>query len=182
MAAFVKVTDKPASSQVLQVNERVLVQVSDRFTQLCGMLIPSLHIALTKTHACASQGLAVTVKRSVVGRGGPGRDRGEDASGWREVEKEAEDADMGVAVNEAEDNPSSAVSATAAAGLGSLEQLSGGQRSLVSLSLLLAAAQEGSHSSVLLLDEVDAALDENNQVRPSQRVHDQLNYQRLPTE
>ena len=154
--------------------------MSDRFTQLCSMLIPSLHIALTKTHACASQGLGVTVKRSVVGRGSPGRDRGEDASGWRE-EEEAEDADMGGAVD-AGDNPSSAVTATAAAGLGSLEQLSGGQRSLVSLSLLLAAAQEGSHSSVLLLDEVDAALDENNQVRPSQRVHDQLNYQRLPTE
>lgn len=41
-----------------------------------------------------------------------------------------------------------------------LEQLSGGQRSLVSLSLLVAAAQEGSHSSALLLDEIDAALDE----------------------
>ena len=145
--------------------------MSDRFTQLCSMLIPSLHIALTKTHACASQGLGVTVKRSVVGRGSPGRDRGEDASGWRE-EEEAEDADMGGAVDAAGDNSSSAVSATAAAGLGSLEQLSGGQRSLVSLSLLLAAAQEGSHSSVLLLDEVDAALDENNQVRLSQRAHE----------
>ncbi|GAX79836.1 hypothetical protein CEUSTIGMA_g7276.t1 [Chlamydomonas eustigma] len=46
---------------------------------------------------------------------------------------------------------------------GSLEQLSGGQRSLVSIALLMSAAQEGSHSTVMLLDEADAALDEHNQ-------------------
>ena len=43
-------------------------------------------------------------------------------------------------------------------------QRAGGQRTLVSLAVLLAAAQVESHSSVLLLDEVDAALDEHNQV------------------
>eukprot|EP00955_Chlamydomonas_euryale_P038625 351140-Chlamydomonas_euryale.AAC.45 len=47
----------------------------------------------------------------------------------------------------------------------SMEQLSGGQRTLVSLALLLAAAREGNNSSLLLLDEVDAALDEHNAVR-----------------
>ncbi len=46
---------------------------------------------------------------------------------------------------------------------GSLEQLSGGQRTLASLALLLATAQHGNPSSILLLDEVDAALDERNQ-------------------
>ena len=41
-----------------------------------------------------------------------------------------------------------------------LSALSGGQRSVVSLMLLLAAARVGAHSSLLLLDEVDSALDE----------------------
>ena len=48
-----------------------------------------------------------------------------------------------------------------------LGQLSGGQRTLVSLALLLAAARAGSRSSLFVMDEVDAALDEHNQVKGS---------------
>ncbi|KAF5836957.1 hypothetical protein DUNSADRAFT_5186 [Dunaliella salina] len=53
----------------------------------------------------------------------------------------------------------------------SLEQLSGGQRTMVSLSLLLSAACEGSRSNVLLMDEVDAALDEHNQALVANLCH-----------
>ncbi|KAK9812833.1 hypothetical protein WJX72_004444 [[Myrmecia] bisecta] len=42
-------------------------------------------------------------------------------------------------------------------------QLSGGQRTLLSLALILSAARAGSHTSLFLMDEVDAALDETNQ-------------------
>ena len=48
-----------------------------------------------------------------------------------------------------------------------LGQLSGGQRTLVSLAMLLAVARTGSACGLLLLDEVDAALDEVNQARAS---------------
>jgi ABC-type uncharacterized transport system ATPase component len=41
-----------------------------------------------------------------------------------------------------------------------LGQLSGGQRTLVSLAMLLAVARTGGACGLLLLDEVDAALDE----------------------
>ncbi|KAK9851659.1 hypothetical protein WJX84_005821 [Apatococcus fuscideae] len=44
-----------------------------------------------------------------------------------------------------------------------LTQLSGGQRSIVSLALIISAASAGTGTRVLLLDEVDAALDETNQ-------------------
>ncbi|DBB18125.1 TPA: hypothetical protein ACH3X3_003102 [Trebouxia sp. C0006] len=44
-----------------------------------------------------------------------------------------------------------------------LGRLSGGERTLVSLALILAAATAGAKSSLFLMDEVDAALDENNQ-------------------
>ena len=47
---------------------------------------------------------------------------------------------------------------------GSLQELSGGQRSLLTLSLLLAVAQHRP-SMLLLMDEVDAALDESNAAR-----------------
>lgn len=47
----------------------------------------------------------------------------------------------------------------------SLGQLSGGQRTLVSLAMLLAVARAGNSSRLFLLDEVDAALDEHNQAR-----------------
>jgi chromosome segregation ATPase len=49
-----------------------------------------------------------------------------------------------------------------------LDSLSGGQRTMVSLAFVVAAATAGSATSVLLMDEVDAALDETNQalVRP----------------
>ena len=111
--------------QVLKINEEVYLQVSDRFSELCLMLLPSLNITLAKTRESASQGLSVSV-RSNLGAG--------DSTSMASLE-----------------------------GSFGLEQLSGGQRSLVSLALLVAAAQEGSHSSVILLDEVDAALDEVNQ-------------------
>ncbi|KAL0033641.1 hypothetical protein WJX79_009327 [Trebouxia sp. C0005] len=44
-----------------------------------------------------------------------------------------------------------------------LSRLSGGERTLVSLALILAAATAGAKSSLFLMDEVDAALDESNQ-------------------
>eukprot|EP00798_Chlamydomonas_sp_ICE-L_P030713 gene30713-35741_t len=53
----------------------------------------------------------------------------------------------------------------------SLEQLSGGQRTLISLALLLAVAQHGQRSSLFLLDEVDAALDEHNQAAVARLLH-----------
>lgn len=57
-----------------------------------------------------------------------------------------------------------------------LGQLSGGQRTLVSLAMLLAVARTGSACGLLLLDEIDAALDEVNQARASallwQLAHD----------
>jgi hypothetical protein len=57
-----------------------------------------------------------------------------------------------------------------------LGQLSGGQRTLVSMAMLLAVARTGSVCGLLLLDEVDAALDEVNQSRASallrQLAHD----------
>ena len=54
----------------------------------------------------------------------------------------------------------------------SLEQLSGGQRTLISLALLLATANaECSNSHLLLLDEVDAALDEHNTRRVAGLLH-----------
>ncbi|KAK9843744.1 hypothetical protein WJX81_004731 [Elliptochloris bilobata] len=46
-----------------------------------------------------------------------------------------------------------------------LGQLSGGERTLVSLALMLAAAYAGAGNRLLILDEVDAALDETNQGR-----------------
>lgn len=46
-----------------------------------------------------------------------------------------------------------------------LVQLSGGQRSLVSLAYVLAATSAGVAPSLMLVDEVDAALDEANQAR-----------------
>jgi hypothetical protein len=49
----------------------------------------------------------------------------------------------------------------------SLGQLSGGQQTLVSLAMLLAVARSGNGSSLFLLDEIDAALDEHNQARAS---------------
>jgi hypothetical protein len=53
-----------------------------------------------------------------------------------------------------------------------LEQLSGGQRTLISLALLLAIANTGcSNSQLLLLDEVDAALDEHNTCRLAELLH-----------
>lgn len=39
----------------------------------------------------------------------------------------------------------------------------GGQRSLIALALMLAAGKEAGSGGLFLLDEVDAALDENNQ-------------------
>jgi ABC-type Mn2+/Zn2+ transport system ATPase subunit len=57
-----------------------------------------------------------------------------------------------------------------------LGQLSGGQRTLVSLAMLLAVARAGGTCGLLLLDEIDAALDEFNQARVSallrQLAHD----------
>ncbi|DBA87444.1 TPA: hypothetical protein ACH3X1_004485 [Trebouxia sp. C0004] len=44
-----------------------------------------------------------------------------------------------------------------------LGRLSGGERTLVSLALILAAATAGAKSCLFLMDEVDAALDESNQ-------------------
>lgn len=49
----------------------------------------------------------------------------------------------------------------------SLGQLSGGQQTLVSLAMLLAVARSGNGSSLFLMDEIDAALDEHNQARAS---------------
>ena len=46
-----------------------------------------------------------------------------------------------------------------------LTQLSGGQRSLVSLAFVLAATNAGVAPSLMLVDEVDAALDDVNQTR-----------------
>jgi DNA repair ATPase RecN len=47
----------------------------------------------------------------------------------------------------------------------SLSELSGGQRSLCSLAFILAATQAGAAPALMLVDEVDAALDEVNQTR-----------------
>jgi ABC-type transport system involved in cytochrome bd biosynthesis fused ATPase/permease subunit len=47
----------------------------------------------------------------------------------------------------------------------SLSMLSGGQRTLVSLAMLLAVSRAGNSSGLFLLDEVDAALDEHNTAR-----------------
>ncbi|MEW5314115.1 MAG: hypothetical protein WDW38_005635 [Sanguina aurantia] len=55
-----------------------------------------------------------------------------------------------------------------------------GQRTLVSLALLLEAAHAGAHSSVFLLDEVDAALDESNQAAIAALLH-QLSHGTAPT-
>lgn len=46
-----------------------------------------------------------------------------------------------------------------------LAMLSGGQRTLVSMAMLLAVARAGNGSRLILLDEADAALDEHNQAR-----------------
>ena len=83
------------------MNERVFERVSKSFKELCGMLLPSLSITLSKKHACASQGIEVTVQRNAM-----------------QIMKRDSDCLTG-----------------------SLEQLSGGQRTLVSLALLLSAAQ-----------------------------------------
>ncbi len=62
-------------------------------------------------------------------------------------------------------NPPSQVEGAGGGGWSaSLGQLSGGQRSLASLALLLAVARAGRRCSLFLMDEVDAALDEANQV------------------
>ncbi|KAL3152957.1 hypothetical protein ABBQ38_011987 [Trebouxia sp. C0009 RCD-2024] len=59
--------------------------------------------------------------------------------------------------------PSAAASKGQGQWLPDLSRLSGGERTLVSLALILAAATAGAKSSLFLMDEVDAALDENNQ-------------------
>jgi hypothetical protein len=57
----------------------------------------------------------------------------------------------------------------------SLQQLSGGQRTLVSLAFLLATGRAGCSSRLLLLDEVDAALDEHNQRRVAELLRQLAN-------
>lgn len=83
------------------------------------------------------------------------------------------------AADAAADAPADSSPTTAAAATvwhTNLGQLSGGQRTLVSLAMLLAVARTGSSCGLLLLDEVDAALDEVNQARASsllkQLAHD----------
>ncbi len=117
---------------MLASNELVFARVASKFRSLCGSLLPSMTLTLSKTKGCASEGLAIHFTRATGGAGERPGDAAADSSPYSSS---------------------------------SLEQLSGGQRTLVSLALLLSAAHEGAHSSVLLLDEVDAALDEHIQVR-----------------
>ncbi|EFJ47136.1 hypothetical protein VOLCADRAFT_105201 [Volvox carteri f. nagariensis] len=132
--------------QVLAANTAVFNAVRRRFVSLCGRLLPSLDLDLTAPYGCASRGVVVRFRR----HNRPDRDPdGGDADGT-----EADGGSRGGWTEE-------------------LGQLSGGQRTLVSVALLLGLALAlsggggGGNSDggggLFLLDEVDAALDEHNQ-------------------
>lgn len=121
-----------------------LQAVEEKFAELSGMLLPSLTLSLVKqpgpSSSSCTTGAGATIQflRAKHNASNEGAACGEAGGG---------------------EGPEGSVPQ------GTLEQLSGGQRTLVSLALFLASAWAGSHSSVLLMDEVDAALDEHNQVR-----------------
>ena len=119
--------------------------VEKKFSELCGKQLPSLTLSLVRqpgpsaSSSSAPSGATVQFVRAKLDTSSEAAAGGKGGKG--------SGCDEGSAPQ------------------GTLEQLSGGQRTLVSLALFLASAWAGSHSSVLLMDEVDAALDEHNQVR-----------------
>ncbi|GIL53602.1 hypothetical protein Vafri_9217 [Volvox africanus] len=138
-ADMLQMTIEQSEDQVLAANTAVFNAVRRRFVTLCGRLLPTLDLDLTASYGCASRGVAVRFRRC-GGSGGSGSDaaNGDDGSG-------------GYGEGSWSDE---------------LGQLSGGQRTLVSVAMLLGLALAiggGGGGGLFLLDEVDAALDEHNQ-------------------
>eukprot|EP00887_Chlorella_sp_A99_P003385 scaffold7.g3385.t1 len=124
------------SPQVLAANEAVFRRIAATFRSLIAGVLPAYDVRLAKTGEAVHEGVQFQF-----------RGRGADAAG-------------GGGSGDAGGDEAGARSGAWRAGL---DALSGGQRTMVSLALVVAAAMAGGCSEVLLLDEVDAALDESNQ-------------------
>ncbi|GIL84936.1 hypothetical protein Vretifemale_13526 [Volvox reticuliferus] len=144
-ADMLQTTIEQSADQVLAANTAVFNAVRRRFVVLCGRLLPTLDLDLTAPYGCASRGVAVRFRRR-GGSGGRGSDAGDGGDGHDGRGDGSWSDELG--------------------------QLSGGQRTLVSVALLLGLALAlggggggggGDGGGLFLLDEVDAALDEHNQ-------------------
>jgi chromosome segregation ATPase len=156
----------------------VYEDVAAGFTALCASLLPSLELQLVRTASLAHEGLKIRCVAWLLWHQGCGRLQRK--SRCPAPKGLAQQARAACRFRRLQDGSAAEASAAAAAAaeLGAmpagalgewqhnLGQLSGGQRTLVSLAMLLAVAcAGGSSTGLLLLDEVDAALDEHNTAR-----------------
>lgn len=141
-----------------------------KFSSLTAALLPGYRFRLVPLDPHASSGIQLQYRpfagikadddADAIGTCGDWDDQGNDRAG-----STANAIPNGKGGKQAgRDHAPGSAAAKGGTGWGSqLDVLSGGQRSLVSLALLLAAARCGGRCSLFLLDEVDAALDESNQ-------------------
>ncbi|PSC67424.1 chromosome segregation SMC [Micractinium conductrix] len=133
-----------SSGQVLAAHESVFRSVASAFASLTQAVLPAYRVRLRKVGGEVRSGLRL----EYAPRRSSGSYEGGDSS----------DAD------EEAGKEGDGVEARASGGWRTgLDALSGGQRTMVSLALVVAASLAGGGSSVMLMDEVDAALDEANQ-------------------
>ncbi|KAI3435034.1 hypothetical protein D9Q98_003086 [Chlorella vulgaris] len=119
--------------QVLAVNETVFCRIAATFQSLTAAALPSLRLRLCKVGKEVHEGVRLQFAHHSKEAAGGGGHTSGDGGSGDCVWRTGLDA------------------------------LSGGQRTLVSLALIVAAAPAGATSSLLLMDEVDGQLDESNQ-------------------
>jgi chromosome segregation ATPase len=126
------------------LNERVFARGAASFRATMASCLPDFRFELVATGAHAADGVAVRFRK---GRAAAAGDCENSAA-------RANAADDDMDSGEHEHGWST-----------NLAELSGGQRSLCSLAFILAATTAGIAPSLMLVDEVDAALDDVNQTR-----------------
>ena len=126
---------RTAKGAALQLNEQVFERAAEAFSASMAGALPDFRFRMARAGKTAADGVSIHFRK------------------------------LGQAQTDGSEPSADAASPTAQAWSANLAELSGGQRSLCSLAFLLAASGAGIAPALLLVDEVDAALDDVNQTR-----------------
>lgn len=152
-AMHVLVADIEASQSAAQIlNDCVFEQLVAVFGQTMAAALPGFEFRAERVSEHADDGVRIVFRR---------------AAGQNTLEPKAKrQRTSGGEIGAVRGNSSvSGIAGSDGDWKVSLQELSGGQRSLCSLAFILAATQAGAAPTMMLVDEVDAALDEVNQTR-----------------
>ncbi|PRW20630.1 putative polyamine transporter isoform A [Chlorella sorokiniana] len=128
-----------SNPQVLAANEAVFGAVADTFASLTAAVLPAYRVRMRKVGSAVHEGVRLEFAHH----------------GSHTAAADGADSELAPT-----DDGSGGGSASWRSGL---DVLSGGQRTMVSLAFVVAVAMAGASTSLFLMDEVDAALDEINQ-------------------